>query len=302
MSTAVAAAAGSGLQPTLAELVAIGAELARRPARAPRARARLAGNHHSRLAGRGMDYADSRPYVPGDDARHVDWRVSARTGQLYSKRFHAERERICLLLVDPVPAQFFGTRVRLKSVQCARAGAAAVWRARQQGDRMGVFYAADGQAMAPRGGDRAVMATLDALVRCYAQPPAPPARPLADSLLSATRLCRGGVLVVLADAARAAAVPSTLWAACSAHAQVHLLVVSDVLETAPPSRRLWLHGSDGLMEVDLHSAAGRARWQQQLGAPLEAVRGLAAQGVQVHLLATDDSAVQWLPDLSAGAR
>lgn len=302
MSSAVAAAAGSGLQPTLAELVAIGAELAHRPARAPRARARLAGQHASRLAGRGMDYADSRPYVPGDDARHVDWRVSARTGQLYSKRFHAERERVCLLLVDPVPAQFFGTRVRLKSVQYARAGAAAAWRARQQGDRMGVFYAADGQTSAPRSGERALMATLDALVRAYARPSDQPLRPLADSLLPATRLCRGGTLVVLADAARAAAVPATLWAACAVHAQVHLLVVADVLETAPPPRRVSLYGSDGPLEVDLRSAAARAQWQVQLGAPLQAVRELSGQGVQVHVLATDDCAVQWLPGLTAGAR
>lgn len=296
-----AAAAGSGLQPTLAELVAIGGELGHQPARVQRVQARTAGNHHTRLAGRGMDYADSRPYVAGDDARHVDWRVSARTGQMYSKRFHAERERVCLLLVDPVPAQFFGTRVRLKSVQAARAGAAAAWRAREQGDRIGIFYAADGQASAPRAGHKGVMAALDALVRVYAAAPTTSPRPLAQSLPEAARLCRGGVLVVLADASRAAEVPAQVWAVCTAHVQVHLLLVTDALETAPPARRLSLLGSGGRVEVDLSGAAARKRWQQQFVAPLRALQSLSVQGVQVHLLDTADVASGWLPGIGAGA-
>lgn len=297
----MAAAAGTGLQPTLAELVALGGELARQPARAQRVQAAAAGSHTTRLAGRGMDYADSRPYVAGDDARHVDWRVSARTGQMYSKRFHAERERVCLLLLDPVDAQFFGTRVRFKSVQAARAAAAAAWHAQAQGDRIGVFHAADGHATAPRAGQRGVMAALDALVCAYAAAPAAPARPLAQALPEAARLCRGGVLVVLADASRAVEVPATAWAACSAHAQVHLVVVSDALETAPPSRRLSLLGPAGRIEVDLSSAAARRQWQQQFTAPLQALQGLSAQGAQIHLLDTAAPAGSWLPGIGAVA-
>ena len=49
------------------------------------ARAQLAGNHHSRFRGRGMDYQESRSYQPGDDIRNMDWRVTARAGRAQRK-------------------------------------------------------------------------------------------------------------------------------------------------------------------------------------------------------------------------
>lgn len=76
-----------------------------------------------------MEYAESREYVAGDDARHIDWKLSARTGFTHTKTFQAERERLTLLVADTAPALYFGTRVRFKSVQAARAGAVAAWSA-----------------------------------------------------------------------------------------------------------------------------------------------------------------------------
>src|SRR3546814_2089591 len=75
-----------------------------------------------------MEYAESREYAHGDDARHIDWRPTARSGKPHTKLFQAERERLTLLVADTPPALYFGTRVRFKSVQAARAGAVAAWR------------------------------------------------------------------------------------------------------------------------------------------------------------------------------
>ncbi|TGP40975.1 DUF58 domain-containing protein, partial [bacterium M00.F.Ca.ET.229.01.1.1] len=88
------------------------------------------------LRGRGMEYAESREYVAGDDARHIDWRVTARTGRAHTKLFQAERERVSLIVADTSPALYFGTRVRFKSVQAARAGAVAAWSAQRRGVRV----------------------------------------------------------------------------------------------------------------------------------------------------------------------
>ena len=83
-----------------------------------------------------MEYAESREYAQGDDARHIDWRLTARSGKPHTKLFQAERERLTLLVADTAPSLYFGTRTRFKSVQAARAGAVAAWIAVRDGDRI----------------------------------------------------------------------------------------------------------------------------------------------------------------------
>ena len=99
---------GDGLRPQLAELVA----LRRLAQRSPPPRCGRTGNagQAPSLRGRGMEYAESREYVAGDDARHIDWRVTARTGRAHTKLFQAERERVSLIVADTSPALYFGTR------------------------------------------------------------------------------------------------------------------------------------------------------------------------------------------------
>ncbi|MFP7726198.1 DUF58 domain-containing protein, partial [Lysobacter sp. D1-1-M9] len=124
-----------GVTPTLSELVGLRALASgRRSARL--GRHGVSGHALSPLRGRGMEYAESREYVAGDDARHIDWRLTARTGQAHTKLFQAERERLTLIVADTAPALYFGTRVRFKSVQAARAGAIAAWVAARDGDRI----------------------------------------------------------------------------------------------------------------------------------------------------------------------
>src|SRR6187549_580485 len=115
-----------GIQPSLAELIALRSHVLAWPPPA-KGSARDAGPAPSPLRGRGMDYAESRVYAQGDDARHIDWRVTARTGIAHTKVFHAERDRVTLLLADTAPTLYFGTRRCFKSVQAARVGALAAW-------------------------------------------------------------------------------------------------------------------------------------------------------------------------------
>ena len=72
------AEAGSGVAATLPELIALRALVqGRRGAR--QGRHGLHGHALSNLRGRGMEYAESREYAQGDDARHIDWRLTARS-------------------------------------------------------------------------------------------------------------------------------------------------------------------------------------------------------------------------------
>ena len=75
------------------------------------------GSYLNRLKGRGMEFAENRLYQPGDDVRHIDWRVTARSGVTHTKLYREERERPVMLVLDLTRSMFFGTQKRLKSVQ-----------------------------------------------------------------------------------------------------------------------------------------------------------------------------------------
>ena len=290
------AAAGAGVVPTLAELVALrSAAQGRRPPR--RGRHGVSGQALSPMRGRGMEYAESREYAQGDDARHIDWRLTARSGRTHTKLFQAERERLTLIVADTAPSLYFGTRVRFKSVQAARAGAIAAWAAIRDGDRVAALRGSHAEApVAPAGGTRGALHVLDALVRWYARPPSDDAG-LAVALDHARRLLRpGSRLLVLADAGSIAAVPASRWPALSMHAEVIVLLVEDPLERDPP--RAWLPFASGAQRVELDLASGpqRRRWQRAFpDAARDAVAMLRARGIRAEVLSTDAPSPSWLP-------
>jgi uncharacterized protein (DUF58 family) len=288
--------AGDGLTPTLAELIALRAVAQRKPP-ARKGRHGLSGPAASTLRGRGMEYAESREYVAGDDVRHIDWRLTARSGRTHTKLFQAERERLTLVVADTSPALYFGTRVRFKSVQAARAGAVAVWAAVRDGDRVAALRGSDREApVAPASGTRGALRVLDALARWYAHAPAGDAG-LAAGLDSAGRLLRpGSRLVVLADARSVASVPEARWPALAAHHEVVVLLLSDPLETSPPDAMLPFASGERRLELDLGDERQRQRWGEEFSSPLQqALQSLPRRGVQVASLQTDAPSDSWLP-------
>jgi uncharacterized protein (DUF58 family) len=285
-----------GITPTLAELVALRASaLGRRPPK--RGRHGVSGHALSPLRGRGMEYAESREYAIGDDARHIDWRLTARSGKPHTKLFQAERERLTLIVADTAPALYFGTRVRFKSVQAARAGAIAAWAAVRDGDRIAALRGSIKEApVPPAAGPRGALRVLDALVRWYAQPPADDAG-LTIALDHARRLLRpGSRLVLLADPASVAEVPPQRWPALTMHNEVIVLLLSDPLEHDPPQAALPFQSAQHRLELDLATAAQRQRWRHEFVAPIEAALAqLPARGVRVQLLSSDAPSESWLP-------
>lgn len=98
---------------------------------------RQTGNQLSIYKGRGMTFAESRPYQAGDDVRLLDWRVTARTGKAYTKLFIEEKERPILLWIDLRPPMFFATRGCYKSVLAATLASLLLWKNWLEGDRVG---------------------------------------------------------------------------------------------------------------------------------------------------------------------
>ncbi|MCL7713120.1 DUF58 domain-containing protein [Stenotrophomonas mori] len=293
----------AGIVPTLDELIALRRSAAR-TADPRRGRMGTVARAAASARGRGMEYAESRAYVPGDDARHIDWKLSARTRTPHTKTFHAERERLTLLVADRAPALYFGTRIRFKSVQAARAGAVAVWAALRAGDRVAALCGArDAAVVAPAGGIRGALRTLDALVRWYRAPP-PQDDGLPQALERAARLLHPGAQVlVLADPASALAVAPARWSALARHADVRVLLLVDPLEMQPPACRLPLQTAQGRLQLDLAAGAARAAWEQAFAAPVQALcAALPAHRVQVQVLASDAASDAWLRPQSGGRR
>lgn len=95
------------------------------------------GHHLSHIRGRGMEYDDVREYQPGDDIRHLDWRLMARTGEAHTKLYREERERPVFVLTDLRAPMHFATRGHFKSVLAAYASAMVMWTTLANGDRVG---------------------------------------------------------------------------------------------------------------------------------------------------------------------
>jgi uncharacterized protein (DUF58 family) len=98
----------------------------------------FAGEYKSVFKGRGMEFAEVRPYEPGDDVRTIDWNVTARMGHPFVKRYTEERELTVALLVDASSSLDFGTSGRFKGALAAEACAALAFAAIGNNDRVGL--------------------------------------------------------------------------------------------------------------------------------------------------------------------
>lgn len=299
--------ANDGIAPTLPELIALrGLVQGRRGAR--RGQHGVQGHALSNLRGRGMEYAESREYAQGDDARHIDWRLTARSGRTHTKLFQAERERLSLIVADTAPSLYFGTRVRFKSVQAARAGALAAWLAIRDGDRVAALRGSPAEApVAPASGPRGALRVLDALMRWYARPPQDDAG-LATALDHARRLLRpGSRMLVLADPDSIATIAPQTWPALAMHHELVVLLLTDPLERQPPTGHLPFASAQGpRTELALDTAVTRQRWRQEFSVPVENMLAiLQRHGARAMELSSADASDAWLPLLErprVGAR
>lgn len=99
----------------------------------------LAGRHASQMRGRGLAFEELRDYLPGDDIRTIDWRVTARTGKPFVRVYDEEKDRPALVVVDQRMNMFFGSRLMTKSVTAAETAVLCAWRVMNLGDRVGGF-------------------------------------------------------------------------------------------------------------------------------------------------------------------
>ncbi len=126
----------------------------------------FSGEYHSVFKGRGMSFAEVRPYQYGDDIRSIDWNVTARTGTPHVKIFEEERELTVIFLVDLSASEGFGTRGGFKAEVAAELCALLAFSAIQNNDKVGLIIFSDGveKFVPPRKGRRHVLRLIRELL------------------------------------------------------------------------------------------------------------------------------------------
>ncbi len=159
----------------------------------------LSGQYRSHFKGQGVQFSEHRLYVPGDDVRHINWKVSARTREPLVKKFEEERELTVFLVVDVSGSESFGTTQKLKSELAAEVGGMLAYAASHTGDRVGVlvFAGKTEVIIPPKKGRPHVLRIISELLTYRAKTAG---TDLAGALKAADRMMKhSGVIFVLSD-------------------------------------------------------------------------------------------------------
>ncbi|CAG4903306.1 DUF58 domain-containing protein [Paraburkholderia saeva] len=262
----------------------------------------LSGNHASRLRGRGLNFEEIRGYLPGDDIRHIDWKVSLRTGKPQIRAYTEERDRPLLVVVDQRMSMFFGSTRAFKSVVAAEAAALAVWMGFAAGDRVGGVIFNDSAVVPVRPlRSRTRIKTLfgtiarmnsalhaDSTARTrYSQ--------LDDALEGVLQLAGHDYLVcIMSDFAGAGDRTRQLLRQLARHNDVIAAMVFDPLWQRMPEHRA-LVVSEGQLQVELRIQNERVRAPLTSlfsGRTAEVAELLRSSGVPLMALSTDEPTVE----------
>lgn len=103
----------------------------------------FAGQYHTAFKGRGMAFSEVREYQYGDDARDMEWNVTARMNKPYVKVYEEERELTVMLLVDVSNSLHFGTSNCMKRDMLTEIAATLAFAAIQNNDKVGIVFFSD---------------------------------------------------------------------------------------------------------------------------------------------------------------
>ena len=252
----------------------------------------LSGRHASKLRGRGLNFEELRNYLPGDDTRNIDWKVTARTRDPYVRVYTEEKDRIVWLLVDQRVSMFFGSESRMKSVVAAEVAAISAWRVLSVGDRVGalVFNDSGISVVPPHRSRERVMQILKQVVdKNHALSADPTLKPDAGKLNEVIKqvsiLARHDCLVCLiTDGDGIDEETRRHVTRLSEHNDVLMAFIYDPLEKSlPAAGRLRFSDGAGQLETDTSSKKLRKGFQDEFENRLE-WRGNASRRFSIPVL------------------
>ena len=222
----------------------------------------FSGSYKSAFRGKGIEFAEVREYVPGDDVRSIDWNVTARAGKPFVKRFDEERELTVVVAMDLSGSLGFGSRARTKRETAAEAGALIALAAARNRDRVGLLLFTDlVELYLPPGKSRA--RSLRIVREMVAYEPKGRGTDLAGALAFLGRVLRKHAIVFVVSDWIASDFDQPLAYLARRHEVVALEVTDPFERDLPPSglvrardletgRNVWM---------DLGARAARAEWR-----------------------------------------
>jgi len=219
----------------------------------------LAGTHASKLRGRGLDFEEVRLYVPGDDIRNIDWRVTARIGKTHSKVFNEEKERPTFMVIDQTSSMFFGSQRYTKSVIAAQAAALGAFYTIKRGDRAGgLVFTDDGHKLVVPKRSKALVQYFLQLVseacakltdRSIVKPNTPRLNEMLDRTLK--NITHDYVVTVVSDLSSHDSDTKKLLQKISYHNDVIVIHISDPLDEELPDGKILL--TDAQHQIQWHN-------------------------------------------------
>ena len=201
---------------------------------------RQAGDVKSAFKGRGMEFEEIRAYNFGDDVRDIDWRVTARKLNPYTKLYAEEKDREIYVLLDLSPAMRFGTRKELKSVAAAKIAALLGWLSLENKDRFGciIFDGRESYIFKPQNHKNSLLAVFKKIAEISQnslRQPSEETLPAAKAVqLLQKSLKSYATVFVISDFINMDDAQKRAMAALARRARVYFIHVFDVLEEVAP--------------------------------------------------------------------
>jgi len=266
------------------------------------------GAYVSHFKGRGMEFDESRPYQPGDDPRSIDWRVTARSSEAYTKLFREERERPVLIMTDLRSNMHFATQGCFKSVNATRAAALLAWAAHHRGDRLGglVFGDTRHRELRPRLGRQAALRYVHELVghpdwaTTTDQGTVDEEPPLTQAMAMLRRVAHpGSLVIIISDFIGLSRAAQSYLTGIARHNEVLAVFLSDPLERKlPPPGRYRLVSHDEEMAIDTFARGARSDYRHVFEDRLQEFDAFCHRyGIHLMPLSTDDDPVQFLQQI-----
>ena len=159
----------------------------------------LSGLHPSAHHGSSVEFAEHKEYSPGDEVRHIDWKLYAKSDKLYVKRFEHETNLRAFLLLDATASMAYGDRGMSKWDYARTAAASLAWLLLDQRDAVGLGILRGGlEAFVPPRSDRGHLQAL--LHTLESERPEGKGKMAAGLDAVAERIPRRGLVLLFTDA------------------------------------------------------------------------------------------------------